>query len=47
MSMSPGQRNLMPYLWTAGIALLCAFAGLAVGVIVALRSTENRLIRRP
>jgi sensor c-di-GMP phosphodiesterase-like protein len=45
MSAFPTQRNWTPYLWTAGIALLCAFAGLTVGVVVALRSTESRLVR--
>jgi len=45
MMATPGRRTLMPYVWTLGTALLCAFAGLAIGLSVALRSTEHRLIR--
>ncbi len=45
MNAAQGKRSLMPYFWTVSIAMICAFAGLAIGLSVALRSTENRLVR--
>jgi len=45
MRLRPPPRGFLPYAWTLAIALVCAFAGLVIGLAVALRATEHRLVR--